>query len=105
MALEINLKQKSVGIFESELGKLYIFPLSLGAQRNLHKLLGESFSETDPEIFVKHLITEVCYLENNLLEGKYRPDKPSSILKEDTDKLNREELENFADTYRGGLVC
>ncbi len=99
MALEINLKQKPVGIFESKLGKLYIFPLSLGAQRNLHKLLGESFSETNPEIFVKHLITEVCYLENDLLEGKYRPDKPSSILKEDTAKLNSEELENFADTY------
>lgn len=99
MAFEINLKQASVGTFECKLGTLYIFPLTIGAQQDIHKILEKPFSETDPELFVKTLIAAVCYLENELVEGKYHPDKTSSILKEDIDKLNSEELEKFSYAY------
>ncbi len=99
MTLEINLKQEPVGTFESKLGKLYIFPFTFGSQKNLHKLLGKPFSEINSESFVKSLISEVCFLEKDLLVGKYNPDKASSIPREGIDKLSSEELENFAKTY------
>jgi hypothetical protein len=99
MALELNLKQEPVGTFESQFGKLYIFPLTVGAQRNMHKMLGKSFSEIDAESFVKALMGGICFFEKDLLEGKYRPDNSSSLTTEDIDKLSNSELENFAKTY------
>jgi uncharacterized membrane protein YjfL (UPF0719 family) len=99
MALEISVKKEPVGIFDSRLGKLYIFRLTYGGQKNLHKLVEKSLSEIDSESFVKSLIGEVCFLEKDLLDGKYRPKKPSSVKKEDIETLSSDELENFAKTY------
>jgi len=99
MALELKLKQEPIGTFEAQFGKLYFFPLTLGAQLNLHELLGKSFSEIDSVSFVKALIGEICFFKKDLLEGKYQPDNASSISKEDIDKFSSSEFESFAKTY------
>lgn len=99
MALEIKLKQEPIGTFDSKLGELYIFRLTMGGQKTLQKLLEKTISEADSESFVKSLIIVICYKKDELLEGIYRPDKPSSISKEDIDKFSIEDLENFAKIY------
>jgi hypothetical protein len=99
MAIVINLNQEPVAKFDSRFGKWYIFDFTPKTQRDLHKQLGKSFNEADPVSFLKNLMKAVCYLEVDLVDGKFRPDGNSSIDKNDIDKLNREELEKFAATY------
>lgn len=100
IALDINdlLKVKPRATVDTSIGKLCIFSISVGGQRDLLKSLSASIKETDSLEYLKKLLTYVCYPLNDLKDGEYKPDNPVLTL-EIIDELSGEELEDIAKEY------
>lgn len=98
MALTINRKKEAHDCLQTSIGKLCIFSIDFKDKSELDKQLGRPLKDCTPEEFVKNLSVFVCYPEDKLKEGKYKPDTP--ILRiADANKLTTENLEKIADIY------
>ncbi|WP_404396219.1 hypothetical protein [Pseudoalteromonas phenolica] len=100
MALDISelLKVKSDTNIDTSLGTLFLFSISVGNQSSLLKALSSSVAEAEPREYVKNLFKFVCYPENSLKEGIYKPDEPV-LTREDIESLTEKELEDIAEAY------
>ncbi len=93
--------QKAHGYLQTSIGKLYIFSINANNQRALKKQLGCPIKNCDPEIFARNLAVFICYPEDQLIEGKFKPDTPV-ISSNDVANLTGAELEKIARIYVNG---
>ncbi|RLA42369.1 MAG: hypothetical protein DRR42_23530 [Gammaproteobacteria bacterium] len=100
MALKLSdlLKGKPCATIETSIGMLCLFSISVGSQSKLLKSLSAPIEETDPREYLKKLLIYVCYPENDLKDGKYKPDNPILTL-EGIDEFSDQELEALAKAY------
>jgi len=79
----------------SELGKLYCFTLRAKDWEQLSKKHTEALSDDE---WVRALISVSCNKEESLKDGQYKPDD-GALSDDDVSRLDRNELEVFADNY------
>lgn len=104
MAFDISqiLKQRPIGEAETALGKLYIYPMTVGGQGVLHTALGREIEKIEPIEFIKELARYISYPENTAVgEEKLKPENVV-ISQDDVEKLSEDDLELIASTYLDG---
>lgn len=100
MAIDISKLDKieSSTEFETSIGNLYLFSLSLKHSYILSSAFKHSDNESKPLQCIKILIALVFYPEISLKDGKYKPEERVLSL-EDVNKLSEEEIKNIAEIY------
>jgi len=88
---------RPISTIKTSIGVLCLFPISAAHQSSLLKTFDLSINEIELH-YIKNLFVFVCYLENCLKEGKYKPDEPVLTL-EDVNNLSEEDLEGIAKEY------
>lgn len=98
LSLKDLLKIKPDITINTSIGNLCLFSISVKDQSELINNLNMDIKEVVPKEFLEKLIPFICFPEDQLKDGLYKPDKPV-ITPVIVDDLYDEDLENIAKNY------
>ncbi|WP_444957612.1 hypothetical protein [Microbulbifer sp. ZKSA002] len=83
---------------ETSIGTLCLFSISTGEDISRAEMLESADLEGNATEYLKSLLIFVCFPQESLLEGGYKPDKPV-LTQEKIEKLPENELDHLAKVY------
>ncbi|MGE4157861.1 MAG: hypothetical protein AB7F75_02060 [Planctomycetota bacterium] len=89
---------KPIAFFDSAIGRLAVFSISLGHNLKLLETLGGDLASCDPVHFLKKLLLYICYPADALGEGQTKPDE-IALSADDVEKLPDEQIDKIAGLY------
>jgi len=95
------LKHRPIGEAETNLGKLYVYSMTMGSQKELASALGKAIDKSDPHDFMRVLVKLVCYPAQSVGEENLKPDNVV-LSQDDIEKLSEEDLELIAMKFLDG---
>jgi len=104
VAIDIRelLKQRPIGAVETVLGKLYVYSMTVGGQKELHEALGKEIEKTEHNEFMEELVRFIAYPEGSAIgDEKLKPENVV-ITKDDVKKMSDDDLQAIASTFLDG---
>jgi hypothetical protein len=92
------IKHHPIGETETTLGKLYIYSMTVGAQKELTSALGKEIGKSESVEFMREFIKFICYPEHSVGEENLKPEKVV-LNQNDAERLSEKDLENIAKEY------
>lgn len=80
---------------ETSIGRICLFKYTLQSQRCVSKKLDASVQESDPKEFAKALIKVICFPEDSLEEGRFKPSQ-TVLSDSDIESLQGSDVEEIA---------
>lgn len=98
MDIDLHSSKEPVGSFNTKVGELFVFSPTMSVWTKSNEELSGSQKEVTSEEFVRNLIRFVCYRETDLLNGRFKPEKPC-LSREAIDEFSEAEIEIFAKEF------